>query len=334
METSLTLTLRRPGEIEITAKERPAIGDREVLVKVAACGICGTDRHIYHGSYPASYPVTIGHEFAGVIVETGKDVRSASIGDLVSVNPNIWCGRCAACLEGMPHLCAGMTALGVDLNGGMAAYCAVPEHLLYRMSPGTDPLKACLAEPISCVLHGVDRLQMKAGSRAAVFGGGFIGQLMLQALRMQGAAEVVLVEPQPLKRRAAESLGFAAIDPLSEKDKLERLTDFDVTADCAGAGDVLMQCVRLTKRGGDVLLFAAYPQGKAVPVEPFDIFRKELRLIGTFTYPDTQLRAVRMIEAGMFELDPIISEVALHDVADVLEGKRDDRIIKGVVRLP
>ncbi|MED4602218.1 alcohol dehydrogenase catalytic domain-containing protein [Paenibacillus validus] len=333
-ETFAALLLHQPGVMEYRHVERPHIGDREVLVKVYACGICGTDRHIYHGTYPASFPVTIGHEFAGVVEQIGKDIRHTAVGDFVSVNPNRWCGNCVSCLEGVPHLCSGMTALGVDVNGGLSVYCAVPEELIYKMKPGTDPLKACLAEPVSCVLHGLDRLQVKAGYRGAVFGGGFIGQLMLQAMRLQGASEVTLVEPQAIKRNVAEKLGFRTIDPVNEKHKIKELIDLDVTVDCAGAGDVLMQCMKATKRGGDILLFAAYPENKAVAIEPFEVFRKELRIIGSFTYPDTQVRAIRMIESGQFELDPIISELSLEDVTGLLEGKRDQAVIKGVVRLP
>ncbi|CAM4091586.1 zinc-dependent alcohol dehydrogenase family protein [Paenibacillus alkaliterrae] len=331
---SVSLVLKQPGDMEMRQVERPAVGEREVLVKVSACGICGTDRHIYHGTYPASLPVSIGHEFAGFIEEVGIGVKQATVGDFVSVNPNIWCGRCSPCLEGNPHLCQSMHALGVDLNGGLSEYCIVPEQLLYKMSPETDPLKACLAEPVSCVLHGLDRLQVKAGYRGAVFGGGFIGQLMLQAMRLQGASEVYLIEPQEHKRQVAEKLGFNTIDPVNEKQKLVELSELDVTVDCAGAGDVLMQCIRATKRGGDILLFAAYPQGKAVSIEPFEVFRKELRVIGSFTYPDTQVRAIRMIESGQFSLDPIISEITLEETADLLEGKLDHKVLKGVVRLP
>lgn len=332
-ESFAALILQAPGQIELQYKERPAPGDRDVLVKVLYCGICGTDRHIYKGSYPATFPVTIGHEFAGIVEEIGQEVSHTKVGDFVSVNPNIWCGRCTSCLEGVPHLCSQMAALGVDLNGGLAAYCTVPEQLVYKMSPATNPAAACLAEPISCVLHGLDRLQVKAGYRGAVFGGGFIGQLMLQIMKLEGASEVILVEPQENKRKAAEKLGFVCIDPISEKHKLAALVDLDVTVDCAGAGDVLSQCAKATKPGGSILLFAAYPKGKQVPIEPFELFRKELKLIGSFTYPDTQIRAIRLIESGQLQLESLLTEITLEEVKDVLEGRLDQQLIKGVVRL-
>ncbi|AJY74242.1 zinc-dependent alcohol dehydrogenase family protein [Paenibacillus beijingensis] len=328
-----SLILHKPGEIEIRQVDRPSIGSNDVLIKVSACGICGTDRHIFHGTYPASLPVSPGHEFAGVIVETGSGVKHAAVGDFITVNPNIWCGHCPSCLQGAPHLCTAMRALGVNLNGGLSSYCVVPEELVYKIAPNVDPLQACLAEPVSCVLHGLDRLQIKAGYRAAVFGGGFIGQLMLQTLRLQGASEVTLIEPQAHKRKVAAELGFQAIDPFAGKSALEELADLDVTVDCAGAGDVLMQCVRATKQGGDILLFAAYPQGRTVSIEPYEIFRKELRVIGSFTYPDTQVRAIRLIEAGAYKLDSILTEIGLEEVEDLLQGKRDEDVIKGVVRM-
>jgi 2-desacetyl-2-hydroxyethyl bacteriochlorophyllide A dehydrogenase len=332
MTESHSLQVLKPGQMEIRPLERPAIGDHEALLRVAACGICGTDRHIYHGTFPATLPVVLGHEIAGWVVETGDKVTKVKTGDLVSVNPNIWCGRCQPCLEGQAHLCMNMKALGVDLNGGMAHYCAVPEQLLYKMKPDTDPLKACLAEPVSCVLHGIDRLRARAGCRAAVFGGGFIGQLMLQVLRLQGISEITLVEPVAYKRQIAERLGFRTIDPVHEREALEQLSELDVAIDCAGAGDVLAQCIRMTKRGGRVLVFAAYPQGKEVPIEPYAVYRKEISLIGSFTYPDTQLRAVRMIESGQLLLDPLITAVDLEQAMSLIKGEADSTVLKGVIK--
>jgi 2-desacetyl-2-hydroxyethyl bacteriochlorophyllide A dehydrogenase len=328
----VSLVVADVGKIEIGRMEKPAVGGQEVLIRVSACGICGTDRHIFHGTYPAALPVSIGHEFAGIVEETGPDVKDISVGDLVSINPNIWCGRCTPCLEGVQHLCKAMKAKGVDLNGGLSSYCVVPESLVYRIAPGTNPVHASLSEPVSCVLHGVDRLEVKAGFTAAVFGGGFIGQIMAQVLRLQGAHDVMVVEPQAHKREIAERVGFKTIDPIQEKEKLEALRELDVAVDCAGAGNVLMQCVQSVKRGGNVLLFAAYPQGKSLPIEPYEVFRKELRIIGSFTYPDTQLRAIRLIESGKLQLDPLVTVIGLEDVQDLLEGKLDHRVIKGVVK--
>ncbi|REK66613.1 MAG: iditol 2-dehydrogenase [Cohnella sp.] len=328
----ISLIVTGVGEIEIAQMEKPAVGSQDVLIQVSACGICGTDRHIFHGTYPAALPVSIGHEFAGVVAEVGSDVTKVAFGDLVTVNPNIWCGRCTPCMEGVPHLCTNMKAKGVDLNGGLSSYCVVPESLIYRIAPGTDPVHASLSEPVSCVLHGVDRLEVKAGYTAAVFGGGFIGQIMAQILRLQGASDVMVVEPQEHKRKVAEQAGFKTIDPIRERDKVEALRDLDVTVDCAGAGNVLMQCVQSVKCGGNVLLFAAYPQGKSLPIDPYEIFRKELRIIGSFTYPDTQLRAVRLIESGKLQLDPLITVIRLEQVKELLEGKLDHCVIKGVVK--
>lgn len=319
--------------MEIQTFSVPEIGSSDVLVQVTACGICGTDRHILHGEYPAKYPVIIGHEFCGRVIGVGDKVEEVKIGDSVSINPNIVCGSCANCREGTPHLCERMVALGVDLDGGLAPYCRVPASQIYKLDPDNDLIESCLAEPLSCILHGIDRLGVLAGTKAVVFGGGFIGQLMAQMLKLQGTVRVVIVEPQEHKRQAAKKLGFETIDPASKQGwrELDSLHGWDVTVDCAGAGQVLEECVRITRSGGRILLFAAYPKGKAVSIVPHEIFRKELEIIGSFTYPDTQIRALRLLSSKKLDLEPIIRKISLNDAPKLLNGELDHTVIKGVV---
>jgi L-iditol 2-dehydrogenase len=328
-----SLFVEKSGHAKIDHLDKPIPSDHEVVVQVVACGICGTDRHIYHGKFPARYPVVIGHEFSGKIVSIGSKVQDLELGDLVSINPNIICGQCSLCREGFTHLCKKMIALGVDLNGGLSPYCLVPIAQIYKIDPLMDQLEASLAEPLSCILHGVDRLQVKAGTTAAVFGGGFIGQLMAQVLHLNGAVHVTVFEPNRNKRKIAEDLGFTAVDPTDEqgKRKLAALDGFDITVDCAGAGDVLQQCIEATRPGGKILLFAAYPSGKQVPIIPFDVFRKELQIIGSFTYPDTQLRAIRLLASKLLKLESIVTAISLEEVIPLLKGELDDKIVKGIV---
>ncbi|GBF34268.1 sorbitol dehydrogenase [Desulfocucumis palustris] len=326
-----SFVVKAPQNIAIENIPLPEIGDRDVLVRVAACGICGTDRHIYHGHYPANYPVVIGHEFSGRVERAGREVREVTPGDKVSIDPNILCGTCSSCREGHPNLCRNMVALGVDLNGGLSPYCRVPVSQIYKLPPEADLADASLVEPLSCVLHGVDLLGVKAGTRVVIFGGGFIGQLMAQIIRLQGAARVVLVDPNEDKRAIARSLGF---DTINSRDlrQLESLAEFDASVDCAGAGKVLQQCIEITRPGGKILMFAAYGQGQEVAVTPYDIFRKQLQLIGSFTYPDTQSRAIRLLTSGKIVLDPLVTRIRLDEVVSLFTGER--KLIKGVVVFP
>lgn len=319
---------------ELRPKPLPEIGERDVLVRVAACGICGTDRHIYYGHYPAGYPVVIGHEFCGIVEQTGRLVTEVAVGDKVSIDPNILCGTCPSCREGVQNLCHNMKALGVDIDGGFSPYCRVPISQIYKLPPEADLVEAALVEPLSCVLHGVDLLQVKAGTQVVVFGGGFIGQLMAQVIRLQGAARVVVVEPQENKSNIARELGFETINPLSPEGQgqLAGLAGFDATVDCAGAGNVLEQCVELTRPGGKILLFAAYGQGQKIALTPFDIFRKQLQVIGSFTYPDTQVRAIRMLAAKQLAVQPLLTRITVAEIVPVLTGERE--VVKAVVVFP
>lgn len=325
-----SLVVLGPDKAEIQTRAVPEIGTGDVLVRVAACGICGTDRHIFHGHYPSRFPLVIGHEFSGIVDKVGTAVEGINVGDKVSIDPNILCGTCSSCREGYPNLCRNMTALGVDIDGGFSPYCRVPASQIYKLPPEADLVEAALVEPLSCILHGVDLLKVKAGTRVIIFGGGFIGQLMAQVIRLQGAARIVVVDHNPDKRAMAEKLGFESVDNASEqaRQSLEAFGEFDAAVDCAGSGDVLEQCIRMCRPGGRILLFAAYGEGQEVAITPYDVFRKQLQIIGSFTYPDTQTRAIRLLASKKLDLDTLVTRIQVDQVLDVF--KNELQLIKGV----
>lgn len=169
-----------PHDIRLSEVTVPEPQKGWVLIKVKACGICGTDVHINEGEAPAISPVILGHEFAGEVVAVGSGVTRLSIGDKVAVDPNIACGQCPQCRAGKVHLCDRLQAIGVTLNGGFAEYCMVPEVQAHRFEEGLSFVEAAMVEPVACCLHGIDLAGMRAGESVAIFGAGFIGLILLQ----------------------------------------------------------------------------------------------------------------------------------------------------------
>ena len=243
------------GKQDLRVEERPVPrpGRGEVLVRVMACGVCGTDVHIFQGDPGAADcpPGTVpGHEFAGVIEAAGEGVTAFGPGDRVCVDPNKLCGECDFCRGGIGHFCEHMTGIGTTADGGFAEYCVVPQSQLYRVADSVPFEQAAMAEPVSCCLHGLDLCEVRPGSRAAVIGGGMIGLLMVQLLRLAGASFVALLEPVQAKRELGLRLGAdVAIDSVHE-DPAEALRRagagrLDTVIECAGLPVTVEQAIRI-----------------------------------------------------------------------------------------
>lgn len=291
-------------------------GEGQVLVKVSACGVCGTDVHIYHGGKGSAEvvpPVILGHEFSGHIVKLGSGVTGLEEGQLITVDPNIYCGKCRPCRQGQKQMCHHMRAVGVNMDGGFADYCLVPYAQCVPVPEGTDPELAALAEPLACCLHGIDRVGIRPGENVLVIGGGTIGQIMLQLARLAGAAKVVLSEPVEIRRELAVRLGAdAAIDPLHE-DLPQRLSELlsrdgaDVVIECVGNPRTSAQAIDAAAGCGRVMLFGVPNPDAVLQTKMHPIFQKELTIMGSFVNPDTHSRAVALLSSGQLKLKELIT---------------------------
>ena len=303
-----------------TIETRPLVlpepGEGQVLVKVCACGVCGTDVHIYHGgkgSADVTPPVILGHEFSGRIVRLGSGVTGLEEGQLITVDPNIYCGKCRPCRQGQKQMCHHMKAVGVNMDGGFADYCLVPYAQCVTVPEGTDPEVAALAEPLACCLHGIDRAGIRPGENVLVLGGGTIGQVMLQLARLAGAAKTVLSEPVATRRELAVRLGAdAAIDPIHE-DLNGRLSELlskdgaDVVIECVGSPRTSGQAIDAAAGCGRVLLFGVPDPEAVLQTKMHPIFQKELTIMGSFVNPDTHSRAVALLSSGQMKLKELIT---------------------------
>ncbi|MCL6518178.1 zinc-dependent alcohol dehydrogenase family protein [Alicyclobacillus sp.] len=320
---------------------KPVSGPGEVRVQVKACGICGTDVHIYHGqpgSAEVQPPRVLGHEVAGVIDRVGPGVDGLAPGDRVTVDPNVYCGHCRFCCSGRKHLCESLQAVGVTRDGGMAEFCTVPAANCYRLPDGLSFLEGALMEPLGCCLHGIERIRVLPGLSAVVIGGGYIGLIMVQLLDALGAAPIVVSEPDPAKRALAKRFGAdEAVDPAAipvEAYTSQRFGGADVVVECVGRPETMRAALRCAGRGGQVLLFGVADPATVVDLSPYEVFAKELTIRGSFINPDTHARAIALVEAGKVRVAPLVTHrFRLEEVPEILAGYASLRVTKGVVVL-
>ena len=302
------VVVERPGVYRVGEVEAPRPGPGEVLVEVRACGLCGTDVHIAHGQFPpAPYPLIPGHEFAGVVVARGAGVASPAVGERVAVDPTLACGGCDPCREGHPNLCAHWAAIGDTTAGGLAERVAVPAANCYPVPAGLGWGEAALIEPLACALWGVRRARPRPGCAALVFGGGTMGLLLAQVLRRSGAARVAVVEPHPERRDLARAVGVDTAAAPGDEDALAAVAPagFDLVADATGVPAVVRQGLDRVQRGGTFLVFGVAPPEATVPLVPYDVYYRDLTIVGSMAINQTFGAAVRL--APTLALAPLLA---------------------------
>ncbi len=315
-------------DIRIEEAPMPIIGDREVLIRVKACGICGTDVHIFEGDEGAAAtpPKTIlGHEFAGVVEQVGKGVKSVRVGDRVCVDPNKLCNECYYCKSGIGHFCESMVGIGTTVDGGFAEYCAVPESQVYPFEGHIDFEKAAMCEPVACCLHGIDMCEIAPGDTVMVIGGGMIGLIMLQLAKLKGAARLILAEPIEEKRNHAKRLGAdICIDPTNEnvKETLQcnGISRIHCVIECVGKVSTMEQAISYAGKKSTVMFFGLAKPDESISVKPFELFKKEIVLKASFINPYTQKRALELIASGRIDVSSMIYELAPLDELPLILG--------------
>jgi L-iditol 2-dehydrogenase len=315
-----SVRLEAIGQIFTRETNRLSPRPDELLVRVEACGVCGTDRHLLHGEFPCTPPVTLGHEFCGIIEAMGNVVSGFAIGERITGDPNIHCGRCDMCQRGRINLCRNLQAIGIHRDGGFAEYVLVPQRQAYALPADLNPFHGAFCEPLACCIHGVDMAKIKTGASVIVLGGGVIGMLAVQLARLAGATSVVMITRQASKRKLAESLGAtSSLNPEESYPVLRVSGGADVVIECAGVPDTVALAPRLARSGGTVVILGVLPQGTKVEFEPFDILFRELAILGSFINPYTHQRAASMIATGTIKVDPLISRtVSLEEAPNVI----------------
>ncbi len=286
----MSATSRYLGDHTFSVGEIPASdpGPGQVRIRVAWCGICGTDMHIFHGKMDARVkpPQTIGHEMSGTIEALGASVQGWAVGDPVTVRPLDSCGTCAACRAGHSHICMRLKFIGIDSPGAFQESWCVRADLLHRLPAGLPLDRAALVEPIAVACHDIRRAGLVAGEKAVVLGGGPIGLLVALVARAEGA-ETMVVEPDPGRRAFADGLDLATFDPgsgdpVAAAEAWTGGDGADVAFECSGAAACAELMTRLVRVRGRVCVVGIHT--RPAPVDLFRLFWREVSVVGARVY--------------------------------------------------
>jgi len=322
-------TYQALGEIQNSEIADPSPTAEQVVIRVHASGICHTDIDILHGRYGSStFPLVPGHEYAGEVVSIGKDVKNFEEGQRVVVDPNIHCGHCRACQKGLTNLCESLGAYGVTVNGGFAEYSAVHQDNIVPFSDDLSYGVAALAEPVGCVLNGIDAIDTDTVDNALIFGAGPIGMLMGLALRSKGVSDVTMADIDESRLTLAESFGFKAI--AAGSDGLNSLKkSVDLAVDATGVPKVAESLITYAANGGNVLFFGVCPPGATIAVSPHDVFRRQIRMAGTHSLNHNIPEALETIEQIGSDISRLIShQVELSEIKGFLEKSGQSNSLK------
>jgi len=332
-----------PRQYSIKEVPTPEPGPGEVRIKVHQVGVCGTDVHIHHGDFGAVFPLTPGHELVGTIDALGEGTGRFAVGEQVTVNPNVYCGTCDYCLAGRLILCSNMKGLGSNFPGFFAEYATVREDLVFSVE-GIHPDTAVFTEPAACAMHGLESLQIRPGATALVFGAGPTGLLLAQLIRSGGAASVTVAAPTPFKLETAKALGIdqtVLLDRADMEGNRARLLDasgadgYDYVVEATGSTAIGNICVPLTRSGGTVLVYGVTRADETVSFHPFDVFRREITIKGSFAEMTSFGAAIRALRSGRARTDGIITHrFSLDDYGKALDAVAGDRSAHKVVIVP
>ena len=332
-----------PRSWAVREVETPAVGPGEVRIQVGQVGVCGTDLHIHEGDFNAVFPLIPGHELVGVVDALGEGVDRFTVGEQVTVNPNVFCGYCDYCLSGRLILCENAKGLGSNYPGFFAEYVTV-SHLLVFSVEGLHRDTAVFSEPAACAMHGMETLALRPGATALVLGAGPTGLLLAQLIASGGASSVTVAAPTQFKLDRAKKLGVDQVVQITRDDaeaNLARLREasggrgYDVVVEATGSTSVGEMCVPLTRNGGTVLVYGVTRPDEVVSFSPFDVFRREITIKGSFAEMTSFGAAIDALRSGRARTDGIITHrFSLDEYGQALETLAHDPDCHKVVIAP
>ncbi|SKA97411.1 2-desacetyl-2-hydroxyethyl bacteriochlorophyllide A dehydrogenase [Agreia bicolorata] len=316
------------GRIETITTEQIEPGPGEARIRVAYCGLCGTDLHIAHGNMDArvTTPLVFGHEASGTIEAVGDGVAEWQVGDRVTVMPLLWDNSCAACLAGNQHICQNLTFVGIDSPGALQELWTVPATTLVRLPEGINLRHAALVEPTAVAVHDVRRSELQVGDTVVVLGGGPIGVLIATVARHAGA-RVAVVELDAARRDRVAALGFEAVAPTDIDATVADWTNgngADVVFEVSGAAAAVRQATGLLKVRGTLVVVAIHSTPREIDLQR--VFWRELRILGARVYQRSDFeRAVELLATGVIPVDALVTSVVPLDET----GKAIDELGSG-----
>ena len=301
------VVIEKPNSMSVSKIEDPTPQAGEAVIKVEACGICGTDIHVLRGEFaPTRYPIFPGHEFCGEVVAVAKDVKNVKVGDFVAVDPSLFCGHCRQCRAGRFNLCENWNATGVgSANGASAEFVAVPASNAFQLPSDMPRHWGALVEPLSCAVHGLDQVDLKVADNYLIYGAGTMGLLLAQLAKDSGASQLDMVERNPkrhdlAKRLAADRIAVSA-------DELDRPQGWDVVIDATGVVPAIEDGLKRVARGGTFLMFGVANADATATFNPFKIYNDEIKIIGSMAVLHSFERALTLLAKGVIDSEAMIT---------------------------
>jgi|OpeIllAssembly_1097287.scaffolds.fasta_scaffold39887_3 L-iditol 2-dehydrogenase len=301
-----TSRLHGPRDMRLEDVPEPIINQDEVLIRVHTMGVCGSDLHRYTGDFPANYPLILGHEFAGDIVQLGANAGDLRVGQRVTAEPNFWCGKCVYCQAGKQNLCVHRIGLAYHIDGCQAEYVKVPAPFVWPLPDNMTYAQGAMVEPLMAALHSFRRSRAKLGDTIAILGCGTIGLLALLCAKAAGC-RVVAVDVIPAKLELAKKLGADEIINGREADPVEtvkRMTDglgLEIAMETAGFPATVEQAVGMVSQGGRVVLVGL--SNRPAQITPATVVRREIEICGSYLYHAREFASgIQLIASGAVDV--------------------------------
>ncbi len=311
----LQQVMTAPYQIEFREVPVPAIGADQVLVKIMHIGICGSDIHVYHGKHPfTSYPVTQGHEVSGQILEVGSAVTHLSPGQKVTIEPQVFCGRCYPCRHGKYNLCEELKVMGFQTTGTASEFFAVDAAKVTPIPETMSYEEGAMLEPLAVAVHAARQMGDVTGLDVAVIGAGPIGNLVAQAAKGLGARRVMITDISDLRLEKARQCGADVCVNTLHKDFGEALVEAfgpdkaDVIYDCAGNNTTMGQAIRYARKGSVIVLVAVFAEMATIDLAVANDHELDIKSTMMYRHED-YVEAIRLVEAGKVRLKPLISKI-------------------------
>ncbi|UOF90413.1 zinc-dependent alcohol dehydrogenase family protein [Fodinisporobacter ferrooxydans] len=304
----------KPLEFSVKEVENPEIKDQQVLIEVKACGVCKTDVHIHHGEFISGFPLVPGHEFVGEVVKVGAAVKDFKPGDRVAADNTVLCGHCYYCRRNQPLFCENFYSLGCNGSGGFAEYVVVNHDKVFPIGDLSYD-EAVMIEPTACAVHGIDVIDVKPGDDILMFGAGPTGIVLAQLLKHAGAANLVVVASDKTKLDLIKKLAADNVIVMDRSDYSKHETEikslfpkgFDIIVDATGAKEVIEHCPQFAKYGAKIVIYGVAEENDRISISPYEIFRKELKIIGSFAQTHCFDRAIKFIQNGIVKVKDIVT---------------------------
>jgi len=342
------IVIEKPKQFQIKELPYPRPGEGEVAIEVRVCCVCGTDIHLLDGEFKGSvYPLIPGHEFSGVVKEVGPKVTHVKPGDRVAVEPFMACGYCYYCKTGKTNQCLnglviGHTASkeGMRLDGGFAENVVVPARNLILLSDHVSFEAGSFIANLGTIIYAIRRAQLQPGMKVLVFGTGANGLILAELSKKTGASTVVVTGRTRSRLEVAKRMGIDAtvVADDSQEYELKKIAPlgFDVVFEATGSAQIVERTFKFVKNGGKIVLYGIVPPEHQSMINPFDVCRKDLQIIGSFSSVNTCIVAQELLSSGVIQVEHLISNrFSLQDWGNAINTARDpSKCMRAIVLMP